>query len=55
MIIRAARGADASAMGQVMVATYLSAHRGQMPAEAWAKCAGEWTPEVLAQGWARSS
>jgi len=40
-------------MGRVMVATYLAAHRDQMPAEAWAKRAQEWTPEVSAQGWAR--
>src|SRR5687768_3089399 len=52
MIIRAAQEADAPAMGQVMVATYLAAHRDQMPAAAWAKRAEEWTPEVSAQGWA---
>ena len=54
MIIRAARDEDAIAMGQVMVATYLAAHQGQMPAEAWAKRAEEWTPEVSARGWART-
>ncbi len=54
MIIRAAREEDAIAMGQVMVATYLAAHQGQMPAEAWAKRAEEWTPEVSARGWART-
>jgi len=37
-----------------MVATYLAAHRGQMPAEAWARRAQEWTPEMSAQGWART-
>lgn len=52
MIIRAAREADALAMGHVMVDTYLAAHRDQMPAEAWAKRAEEWTPEVSAQAWA---
>jgi len=41
-------------MGQVMVATYLAAHRDQMPEEAWAKRAEEWTPEVSAAGWART-
>jgi GNAT superfamily N-acetyltransferase len=41
-------------MGQVMVATYLAAHRDQMPDEAWTKRAQEWTPEVSAQGWART-
>ena len=52
MIIRAAYEADASAMGRIMVETFLTAHRDQMPAEAWAKRAQEWTPEVSAQGWA---
>jgi GNAT superfamily N-acetyltransferase len=54
MIIRVAREVDAPAMGQLMVATYLAAHRGQMPAQAWAKRVKEWTPEVSAQGWART-
>lgn len=54
MIIRAAHEADAPAMGQVMVTTYMAAHRDQMPAEAWAKRAEEWTPEVSADGWARA-
>ena len=54
MIIRAAREADAPAMGRVMVATYLAAHHDQMPAEAWARRAQEWTPEVSAHGWART-
>jgi ribosomal protein S18 acetylase RimI-like enzyme len=54
MIIRAAHEADAPAMGQVMVTTYLAAHRDQMPDAAWAKRAEEWTPEVSAQGWART-
>jgi ribosomal protein S18 acetylase RimI-like enzyme len=39
-------------MGRVMVDTYLAAHRDQMPAEAWAKRAREWTHEVSAQAWA---
>jgi hypothetical protein len=54
MMIRPAREADAPAMGRIMVTTYLAAHRYQMPAEAWAKRAEEWTPEVSAQGWART-
>jgi ribosomal protein S18 acetylase RimI-like enzyme len=54
MIIRAAREADAPAMGQVMVATYLAAHRDQMPDAAWTKRAEEWTPEISADGWART-
>jgi ribosomal protein S18 acetylase RimI-like enzyme len=54
MMIRAAREADAPAMGRIMVTTYLAAHRDQMPAEAWAKRAVEWTPEVSSEGWART-
>jgi ribosomal protein S18 acetylase RimI-like enzyme len=54
MIIRAAQEADAPAMGRVMVSTYLAAHRDQQPAEVWAKRAEEWTPEVSAEGWART-
>jgi ribosomal protein S18 acetylase RimI-like enzyme len=52
MIIRLACEGDAPAMGQVMVATYLTAHRDQMPDEAWMRRAEEWTPEASAQGWA---
>lgn len=54
MEIRSACEADAPAMGRVMVDTYMAAHHGQMPAEAWAKRAREWTHEVSAQGWART-
>jgi ribosomal protein S18 acetylase RimI-like enzyme len=54
MIIRAAHEADAPVMGHVMVESYLAAHRDQQPAEAWAKRAAEWTPEVSAQAWART-
>jgi hypothetical protein len=54
MIVRAAHESDALAMGRVVVATYLAAHRDQMPAEAWAKRVQEWTPEVSAHGWART-
>jgi ribosomal protein S18 acetylase RimI-like enzyme len=52
IIIRAAHEADAPAMGRLMVDIFLAAHRDHMPAEAWAKRAAEWTPEVSAQGWA---
>ena len=45
---------DAPAMGRVMVASFLVAHRGQMPDAAWQKRAEEWTPEVSARGWARA-
>jgi len=49
MILRTAHETDVPAMGQVIVATYLAAHRDQMPEEAWAKRAEEWTPEVSAK------
>jgi len=39
-------------MGRVMVESWLSAHRGQMPDAAWQKRVEEWTPEVSASGWA---
>lgn len=54
MKIRVAVPADASAMGRVMVDSFLSAHRGQMPDAAWQQRADEWTPEVSARGWARA-
>lgn len=36
-----------------MVTSWLSAHEGQMPAEAWRRRVADWTPEVSATGWAR--
>ncbi len=51
--IRAAAPDDAPALGEVMVAAWLSAHHGQMPDEAWRKRVAEWTPEVSARGWAQ--
>ena len=44
---------DAPAMGRVMVESWLSAHRGQMPDAAWRKRVDEWTPEVSAAAWGR--
>jgi len=41
-------------MGRVMVESWLSAHRGQMPDAAWQKRVTQWTPEVSARGWARA-
>jgi ribosomal protein S18 acetylase RimI-like enzyme len=41
-------------MGRVMVESWLSAHRGQIPEPAWQKRVEEWTPEVSARGWARA-
>lgn len=40
-------------LGRVIVEAWLSAHRGQMPEEAWRKRVEEWTPAVSAQGWER--
>ncbi len=45
---------DAPQMGTVMVESFLSAHRGQMPEAAYRKRVAEWTPEVSAQAWARA-
>jgi ribosomal protein S18 acetylase RimI-like enzyme len=52
--IRHARIEDAPALGQVMVASYLAGHRGQMPEEAWRKRQEEWTPAVSAAAWERT-
>lgn len=54
MVVRVARVEDAPAMARVMVDTYLSAHRGQMPEEVWTKRKEEWTYEVSEQSWART-
>lgn len=53
MLIRPAQVKDAPAMGRVMVDTFLTAHHGQMPEEAWQKRKAEWTYDVSAAGWAR--
>jgi GNAT superfamily N-acetyltransferase len=52
--VRVAAVDDAPAMGRVMVESFLSAHRGQMPGEAFQKRVIEWTPDVSAAGWARA-
>lgn len=49
--IRLATSADAAAMAQVMVATWLSAHRGQVPEGQWQRRRAEWTVAVSEQGW----
>lgn len=51
IIIRPARVADAMAMAHVMVDTYLTAHRGQMPEAAWEKRQAEWTYDESARSW----
>lgn len=53
MRTRAARPADAAALGHLMVESWLSAHRGQLPDVAWRARVEEWTPDVSARGWAR--
>jgi RimJ/RimL family protein N-acetyltransferase len=53
MVVRVARVEDAPGMARVMVDTYLAAHRGQMPEEAWRKRREEWTYEVSENSWAR--
>jgi GNAT superfamily N-acetyltransferase len=54
MQVRAAVVDDAPAMGRVMVASWLSAHRGQLPDAAWQKRVEEWTPDASARAWARA-
>ena len=51
--IRDARVDDAADMGRMMVATWLSAHRGHIPPGAWQRRRDQWTPEVSACGWER--
>lgn len=49
---RAAGPDDHPELGRVMVESWLSAHRGQIPDDAWRARSEEWTPEVSARGWA---
>lgn len=53
MRIRPAVQDDAAALGRVTVTSWLSAHEGQMPDEAWRRRVSDWTPEVSAKGWGR--
>ena len=53
MKIREATVDDAQVLGRVMVESFLAAHQGQIPDEAWRKRVDEWTPDVSARGWAR--
>lgn len=41
-------------MARVMVDTYLRAHRGQIPDEAWQKRHDQWTYDVSERGWAKT-
>jgi ribosomal protein S18 acetylase RimI-like enzyme len=51
-LVRPARVADAEAMGRVTVASFLAAHRGQLPEALWLSRREHWTPEVSARAWA---
>jgi ribosomal protein S18 acetylase RimI-like enzyme len=50
-VIRPARLSDAPALARVMVDTWLSAHRGQIPEGQWQRRRDEWTYAVSEQGW----
>jgi ribosomal protein S18 acetylase RimI-like enzyme len=54
MFVRVARVEDAPAMARVIVDTFLSTHRGQVPDEVLAKRRQEWTYEVSERAWARA-
>ena len=49
--IRLAKIADAPVMARVMVDTWLSAHRGQIPEGQWQRRHEEWTYTVSERGW----
>ena len=51
--VRAARVEDADAMGEVMVESFLEAHRDHLPRASWEARRRDWTPEVSAAGWRR--
>jgi ribosomal protein S18 acetylase RimI-like enzyme len=54
LIIRAAQMDDVPAMGRLAVATFLTAHRGHIPEEVWAKGRDEWSAEDSARNWTRT-
>jgi GNAT superfamily N-acetyltransferase len=49
--IRLAKIVDAPVMAQVIVDTWLSAHRGQIPDGQWQRRHDEWTYAVSERGW----
>jgi ribosomal protein S18 acetylase RimI-like enzyme len=53
MLIRPATEADAPALGPVMVDTYMAAHKGQVPDEAWQRRKQAWSYEISANAFAR--
>jgi ribosomal protein S18 acetylase RimI-like enzyme len=52
LIIRAAQMDDVPAMGRLAVATFITAHRGHISEEVWAKRRDEWSVEDSARNWA---
>ena len=50
--IRQATSTDVQAMGNVMVATWLQAHKGQIPEGQWQQRKRHWTAAKSAEGWA---
>ena len=51
--IRDAQVLDAPAMGELMVTTWLRAHRTHIPPAAWHRRQTSWTPQDSAAGWVR--
>jgi ribosomal protein S18 acetylase RimI-like enzyme len=49
--VRPAKAKDAPAMAHVIVDTWLSAHRGQIPDGQWKRRRNEWTYAVSERGW----
>ncbi len=54
MTIREANLSDAVGMGRVMVDTFMTAHRGQIPEEVWEWRKQNWTREISAKAWERT-
>ena len=53
MHVRPATPSDAPALGELVVSSWLAAHRGQVPEAAWLERRATWTPQASAEGWAR--
>ena len=51
--IRNAQVLDAPAMGELMVTTWLRAHRTHIPPAAWQRRQASWTSQDSAAGWER--
>ena len=50
-MVRIAQVSDAPAMARLIVDTWLSAHKGQVPEAQWRKRREEWTYEASERGW----